>query len=107
MSNNGIPALNDWQADNYATVYDEGAAKLYYVKTGSKVEIPLGGDGVQSVNDGFGVTIDNTDPTAPIVNADFKIDAASPSSVTTFWAGSQAQYDGLTPDASTIYFITA
>jgi len=43
MSNNGIPPLNDWQADNYPVIYDEGAETSYYVKTGSKIEIPSGG----------------------------------------------------------------
>ena len=42
MSNNGIPPLNDWQADNYPVIYDEGAETSYYVKTGAKIEIPGG-----------------------------------------------------------------
>ena len=33
------------------------------------------------------------------------LDGASPESITNLWAGSQAEYDGLTPDASTLYFI--
>jgi len=33
------------------------------------------------------------------------LDGASPESITSLWAGSQAEYDGLTPDASTLYFI--
>ncbi len=33
------------------------------------------------------------------------LDPASPESVTKVWAGSQAEYDGLTPDAATLYFI--
>lgn len=40
MSNNGIPPLDDWQADNYAVIYDEGADKLQYVKTGTKIDVP-------------------------------------------------------------------
>lgn len=43
MSNNGIPPLNDWQADNYPVIYDEGADTLQYVKTGTKVDINTGG----------------------------------------------------------------
>ena len=43
MSNNGIPPLNDWQADNYPVIYDESESKLNYVKTGSKIEISTGG----------------------------------------------------------------
>ena len=42
MSNNGIPPLNDWQADNYPVIYDEGDAKSYYVKSGVKNEITGG-----------------------------------------------------------------
>ena len=45
MSNNGIPPLNDWQADNYPVIYDEGAAELQYVKTGNKNTINTGGLG--------------------------------------------------------------
>lgn len=33
------------------------------------------------------------------------LDPASPETVTLVWAGSQAEYDGLTPVATTIYFI--
>jgi len=33
------------------------------------------------------------------------LDGSSPQSITKVWAGSQAQYDGLTPNASTLYFI--
>lgn len=43
MSNNGIPPLNDWQADNYPVIYDEGEDKLKYVKTGVKNNINTGG----------------------------------------------------------------
>lgn len=43
MSNNGIPPLNDWQADNYPIIYDEGNSKSYYVKSGNKIEITGGG----------------------------------------------------------------
>jgi hypothetical protein len=43
MSNNGIPPLNDWQADNYPVIYDEGADELQYVKTGAKTTINTGG----------------------------------------------------------------
>jgi len=43
MSNNGIPPLNDWQADNYPVIYDEGNETSYYVKTGVKHEIAGGG----------------------------------------------------------------
>ena len=32
-------------------------------------------------------------------------DPTSPESVTSFWVGSQAQYDALTPDSTTLYFI--
>lgn len=42
MSNNGIPPLNDWQEDNYPVIYDEGAAKSQYVKSGTKIDIPGG-----------------------------------------------------------------
>lgn len=42
MSNNGIPPLNDWQADNYPVIYDEGNETSYYVKSGDKIENPSG-----------------------------------------------------------------
>lgn len=47
MSNNGIPPLNDWQADNYPVIYDEGDSTTKYVKDGNKVAIS--GGGVESV----------------------------------------------------------
>jgi hypothetical protein len=37
MSNNGIPPLNDWQADNYPVIYDEGESQIKYVKSGQKI----------------------------------------------------------------------
>jgi hypothetical protein len=43
MSNNGIPPLNDWQADNYPVIYDEGESQLKYVKTGGKIDVAGGG----------------------------------------------------------------
>jgi hypothetical protein len=44
MSNNGIPPLNDWQADNYPVIYDEGSEQLQYVKTGNKITVAGGGE---------------------------------------------------------------
>ncbi len=64
MSNNGIPPLNDWQEDNYPTVYDEGASKLYYVKTGTKNEISTGGGTSYLV---YVCSMDNTGTSNPTV----------------------------------------
>jgi hypothetical protein len=83
MSNNGIPPINDWQSDNYPVVYDEGEAKIKYVKTGVKIDATITATG--------GITLDPD----------------SPETVTLVWAGSQAQYDALTPTATTLYFITS
>lgn len=47
MSNNGIPYLNDWQADNYPVIFDEGDEALKYVKTGNKIAVPGSGGGVE------------------------------------------------------------
>ncbi len=41
------------------------------------------------------------------VSGGITLDSESPSSVTKIWAGSQAQYDLLTPVATTLYFITS
>jgi hypothetical protein len=48
MSNNGLPPLDDWQADNYPVIYDEGDATLKYVKTGVKNNINSGSSGYLS-----------------------------------------------------------
>ena len=66
------------------------------------------GDGLSSTTGGtrswvaFGLQ-SAVDLKADITAVGITIGTASP--LTNFWTGSQAQYDGLTPDAETIYFI--
>ena len=63
------------------------------------------GTPVARITAGSGVTVNSSDPENPIISSDFSLDSSSPGSVNKIWSGSQAQYDGLTPDANTLYFI--
>lgn len=72
---------------------------------------------LQNFSEGTDVAQLITDAQASAVEADGKADQAqntanskigstgSPTSVSNVWVGSQVQYDALTPDANTLYFI--
>lgn len=72
----------------------------------AKLRSPGGSNGgVQTVVQGTGITVNSADAANPIVNSNMYLDPDSPQSVTKIWSGSQAEYDGLTPDSETLYFI--
>lgn len=47
------------------------------------------------------------DAYAPYDDSQLQADVATKLDADKIWTGTQAEYDGLTPDANTLYFITA
>ena len=100
--------------DNFTELYsdDAGDVNSIIAGTGVSVDSATGDvtitnsqpDQTVSLTDSYGIDSSGTYPSFTL-EVSGTVDQNGAASELKYWSGSQAQYDALTPNASTIYFI--